>query len=147
MLHYVCLVTQSCLTLSNPMKHSPPGSSVHGDFPGKNTGVGCHALLQGIFPTQGSNPFLQHCRKILYQLSHQESPQYIRDELSYKCWFLQGNKCARCIYIICILYMCSYIYHEDKQKILNTELSENNTFIFQKINISIGQNKWFEYLI
>ena len=33
-----------------------PGSSVHGDSPGKNTGVGCHALLQGIFPTQGSNP-------------------------------------------------------------------------------------------
>ena len=37
---------------------SPPGSPVHGDFPGKNTGVGCHALLQGIFPTQGSNDCL-----------------------------------------------------------------------------------------
>ena len=37
--------------------HSP-GSSVNGDFPGKNTGVGCHALLQGIFLTQGSNPHL-----------------------------------------------------------------------------------------
>ena len=37
------------------MDCSSPGSSVHGDFPGKNTGVGCHALLQGIFPTQGSN--------------------------------------------------------------------------------------------
>ena len=35
------------------MDYSPPGSSVHGDFPGKNTEVGCHALLQGIFPTQG----------------------------------------------------------------------------------------------
>jgi len=33
-----------------------PGSSVHGDSPGKNNGVGCHALLQGIFPTQGLNP-------------------------------------------------------------------------------------------
>ena len=49
-----CLVTQSCLTLCNPMDCSPPGSSVHGDSPGKNTGVGCHALLQGIFPTQVS---------------------------------------------------------------------------------------------
>ena len=39
------------------------------DFPGKNTGVGCHALLQGIFPTQGSNPCLLHCRQVLYQLS------------------------------------------------------------------------------
>ena len=41
------------------------------DFPGKNTGVGCHFLLQGIFLTQGSNPGLQHCRKTLYCLSHQ----------------------------------------------------------------------------
>ena len=40
------------------MDCSPPGSSVHGESPGKNTGVGCHALLQGIFPTQGSNPAL-----------------------------------------------------------------------------------------
>jgi len=38
------------------MDCSLPGSSVHGDSPGKNTGVGCHALFQGIFPTQGSNP-------------------------------------------------------------------------------------------
>ena len=37
------------------MDCSPPGSSVHGDSPGKNTGVGCHALPQGIFPTRGSN--------------------------------------------------------------------------------------------
>ena len=50
----LCLVTQMCLTLCNPMDCSPPGSSVHGDSPGKNTGVGCHALLQGTFPTQGS---------------------------------------------------------------------------------------------
>ena len=51
---------QSCLTLCDPMDCSPPGSSVHGDSPGKNTGVGCHALLQGIFPTQGSNLGLLH---------------------------------------------------------------------------------------
>ena len=49
--------------------YSPPGSSVHGDSPGKNIGVGCHALLQGIFPTHGSNPGLLHCRQILYCLS------------------------------------------------------------------------------
>ena len=42
--------------------------------PGYNTGVGSLSLLQGIFPTQGSNPGLPHCRQILYQLSHQESP-------------------------------------------------------------------------
>ena len=45
-----------CLSLWNPMDCSPPGSSVQGTLPGKNTGVGCHALLQGIFPTQGLNP-------------------------------------------------------------------------------------------
>ena len=41
------------------------------DSPGKNTGVGCHCLLQGMFPTQGSNPGLPHCGQILYYLSHQ----------------------------------------------------------------------------
>ena len=39
------------------------------DSPGKNTGVGCHFLLQGIFQTQESNPGLLHCRQIIYQLS------------------------------------------------------------------------------
>ena len=71
--HYhsvLCLVTQSCLSLCNPMNCSLPGSSVHGDSPGKNTGVGWHALLQGIFPTQGLNPCLPHCRRILYCMSH-----------------------------------------------------------------------------
>ena len=43
------------------------------DSLGKKTGVGCHALLQGIFPTQGLNPGLLHCRQILYCLSHQGS--------------------------------------------------------------------------
>ena len=49
---------QLFLTLCDPMDCSLPGSSVRGDSPGKNTGVGCHALLQGIFPTQGLNPHL-----------------------------------------------------------------------------------------
>ena len=43
------------------------------DFPGKSPGVGCHFLLQGIFPTQGLNPGLLHCRQMLYCLSHQGS--------------------------------------------------------------------------
>ena len=69
----LCLVTQSCPTLCDPMICNTPGSSVYGDSPGKNTGVGCHALFQGIFPTQGSNPGLPHCRQILYQLTCQGS--------------------------------------------------------------------------
>ena len=67
----VCLAVQSCPTLRDPMDCSPPGSFVHRDSPGKNIGVGCHALLQEIFPAQGSNPRLLHCRQILYCLSHQ----------------------------------------------------------------------------
>ena len=73
----LCLVAQSCPTLCDPMDGSLPVSSVHGDSPGKNTGVGCHALLQGIFPTQGSNPGFLHCRWILYHLSHQGSPRIL----------------------------------------------------------------------
>ena len=73
--HVLYLVAQSCSTLCDPMDCGPPGSSVHGDSPGKNTGVGCHALFQGIFPNQGLNPHLLHCRRILYCLSHPGSPR------------------------------------------------------------------------
>ena len=58
--YYVSL--PSVVSLCDPTDCSPPGSSVHGDSPGKNTGVGCHALLQEIFPTQGTesrSPTLQ----------------------------------------------------------------------------------------
>ena len=72
----VCWVSQSCLTLCDPMDCSPSGSCVHGDSPGKNTGVGCHAFLQGIFLSQGMNPGLLHCRWILYHLNHQGSPSF-----------------------------------------------------------------------
>ena len=58
----LCLVAQSCLSLCDPMDCSLPGSSVHGDFPGKNTRVGCHCFLQGIFLTQGLNLGLPRCR-------------------------------------------------------------------------------------
>ena len=80
----VCLVAQSCLTLCDPRDCSPPGSSVHRDSPGKNTRVGCHALLQGIFPTQGLNPGLPHWGWILYCLDHQGSPPPIHASVSVK---------------------------------------------------------------
>ena len=69
----LCLVTQSCPILCDPMDCSPPGPSAHGHSPGKDTGVGCRAFLQGIFPTQGLNPGLPHSRRIFYHLSHQGS--------------------------------------------------------------------------
>ena len=76
-----CLVVKSCPTLCNPMDCSPPGSSVHGGgriSPGRNIGVGCHALLQRIFPTQGSNPGFLHCWRILCHLSQQGSPRILQ---------------------------------------------------------------------
>ena len=64
------------------MDCSPPGSSVHGDSPDKNTGVGCHSLLQGIFLTQRSNPGLLHCRKILYHWATWEARLGVSDPQS-----------------------------------------------------------------
>ena len=68
-----CLVTQSCLTLCNPMDCSLSGSSVRGDSPSQNARVGSHSHFQEIFPTQGSNPAFPHCRRILSHLSQQGS--------------------------------------------------------------------------
>ena len=71
----VVLATQSCLTLCDLMDCGPPARLFcPWESPGKNTGVGGHALFRGIFPTQGLNPGLLHCRQILYHLSHQGSP-------------------------------------------------------------------------
>ena len=57
----LCLATQPCSKLYTPIDCSLPGSSAHGDFPGKNTGGSCHAFLQRIFPIQESNQSLLHC--------------------------------------------------------------------------------------
>ena len=65
--------TQLCPTLWDPMDCSLPGLLVHGDSPGKNIGVGCHAFFQRIFPIQGWTPGLLNCRQILYCLNHQRS--------------------------------------------------------------------------
>ena len=71
LLLFGCPVMCNCL---DTMDCSTPGSSVHGDSPGKNTGVSCQVLFQGIFPTQESNQGLLYYRQILYQLSYQGSP-------------------------------------------------------------------------
>ena len=70
----LCLVVQLYPTLCDPMDCSPPVSSVHGILQAKNTEVGSHAFLQGIFLAQELNLGLLRCRQILYRLSHQESP-------------------------------------------------------------------------
>ena len=66
--------SESCSFVSDPLQ--PHGLYSPWNSPGQNPGVGSLSLLQEIFPTQGSNPGLRHCRWILYQLSHKGSPGY-----------------------------------------------------------------------
>ena len=90
-----------------PMNYSPPDPSVYADSPGKNTGVSCYALLQGIFPTQGSNRCLLNCRGILYHLSHQGSPKGGSPSL-LKGIFLTQESNWGLLHCRCILYQLSY---------------------------------------
>ena len=69
-------VAQLCPTLCNPMDYSLSGSSVHGIFQARVLEWIAIFLLQGIFPTQESNPGLPHCRQTLCRLSHQGSPKW-----------------------------------------------------------------------
>ena len=85
----IMLAAKSCLALRN---------SVYGISAGKNTGVGCHYLLQGIFPTQGSNPGLLPCRKILYHQSHQGSIKHCIIYILYSKWIA---KVLFSVYHIC----------------------------------------------
>ena len=106
----LCLVGQMSLTLCDPIDCSPPGSSVHGGSPGKNTGVACRAFLQEIFPTQGLNPGLPHCRWIRYHLSHQGSPR-ILEWVAYPFFrgiFLTQESNLDLMYCRWILYQLSY---------------------------------------
>ena len=64
----LCWVAQLCPTLCDAMDYIACQPPLSMGIPDKNTGVGCHSLLQGIFPAQGSNPGLRHCRWILYCL-------------------------------------------------------------------------------
>ena len=77
MLSLCVKVTQSCLTLCDPM--DCPWNSL-----GQNTGVGRLSILQGIFPTQESNPGLPHCRQILYQLATREA-QIVKVKVAQSC--------------------------------------------------------------
>ena len=85
------LVAQSCLTLQ-PHGLQPTKLLSPWDFPGKDTGVGHHFLLQGIFPTQGSNVGLLHCRQILYRLSYKGSPA---NRISQSIQLVQLLSCVR----------------------------------------------------
>ena len=75
-------LAQSLYSESESHSVVPDSLQPHGLYspwnsPGQNTGAGSISLLQGIFPTQGSKPGLPHCRRILYQLSHQGTPGFM----------------------------------------------------------------------
>ena len=114
-MYRLCLITQLCAALCDPMDCSRPGSSVHVDSPGKSTGVRCHALLQGIFPTQGSNPGLLHCRRILQHLSHQGSPYW--RQLLYDIVLVspvQQSEPAVCIHVSPALFFISFPFRSSQ---------------------------------
>ena len=94
-------VAQSCPTL-RPHGLQPSRLFHPWDFPDKNTGVGCHFLFQELFPTQGLNLDLPHCRQTLYRLSHQGSPNNL--ETSYFYLDSVHNKQWCLNYAICIIY-------------------------------------------
>ena len=81
-------VAQSCLTLWSHGLYSPWNS------PGQNTGVGSLSLLQGIFPTQGLNLGLLHCRWILYQLSHKGSPRRRKVKVKLHLTLCNPTECS-----------------------------------------------------
>ena len=94
-----------------PYGLQPPRLLRPWDFSGKSTGMGCHFLLQGTFLTQGLNPGLPHCRRMLYPLSHQGSPR--KSLGSFTFFFLTYSKTS--------LYFSS---------VLNVSLSPDLTHIF-----------------
>ena len=111
----------------DPRDCSPPGFSVHGDSPGKNTGVGCHVLLQEIFPTQGSNPGLQHRRQILYCLSHCGSPRVL-ERVAYQSpgeiptqESYQGLLHCACVCVcVCICVCVIKLHNLHNDSVINT---------------------------
>ena len=110
---YACVLSHQLVSDSSwPARLLWPGN-----FSGKTTGVGCHFLLQGILPTQGSNPCLLcllHFRQILYPLSHQVSPHtYIFFQIAFhyrlqdtECSFLLHTINACCLSILYIVVVC-----------------------------------------
>ena len=121
------------------MDCSPPGTSVHGDSPGKHTGMGCHALLLRIFPTQGSNPGLSHYRRILYcRVTGEAQLLGITKFLGHKqsegstwartCGHLRGNWIIRSS-LFDIFAMCKILaYFWSQRKRLGASIKTNIKF-------------------
>ena len=108
--HLKVKVAQSCPTLCDPMECTVPGI-----LPGQNTGVGSLSLLQGIFQTQGFNPGLLHCRRILYQLSHKGSPITFQALLIYS-----SQNTLRCLLLFSFYRWGNWDHRVEANSILNS---------------------------
>ena len=133
----VKLVTQYYLTLCDPMDCSLPSFFVHGILQAKNTEVGIHSLLQGIFPTQGSNLGLLHCRQILYHLSHQQR------HITIKVMILKGytifiNICLLIMQLLTTQNKKGYIYREKWTNL--APQCRTLTCLFQKFLYQVDRN-------
>ena len=136
--YVLCLVSQSCTSLCDPMDCSLPGCSVHGDSPGKNTGMRCHALLQGIFSTQGLNPGLLHCRQILYHLRHQGSPRILQ-WIAYP--FSRGRSPgSNWSFRHCRQILCQLSYQGSPY--VTIYLSKSTEYTTPKVNCNVNYGLW-----
>ena len=110
------------------MDCSPPGASVHGDSPGKNTGVGCHTLLQGIFPTQELNLsllHLLHCRRIVYRWATREAWQSPCHPTKAQSWRLAEVKGSRTFRrALLLLPRAIWDWHPQNMRVLVCPLQE-----------------------
>ena len=105
-----CVHARSCPTLFWPTPWTVAHQALCSwDFPGKNTGVGCHSLLQGVFSTQGLNPRHLHCTR-LFITCHQGSPQLMMQVLKQ----LFGNSFLQRSYLECV--------HREGESFLSREL-------------------------
>ena len=91
--------------------------------PGKNTRVGCHFLLQGIFPTHGLNSGLLHCRETLYPLSHQASPTCCAAQPKKKNFFFKAQQ---------------RVLNELKIHLMNEVLSEYQLCSERNVNLGVS---------
>ena len=115
-------VAQLYPTLCDPTDCSLPGSSSPWDASGKNTGVGSHFLLQGIFSTQELNPGLVHCRWTLYYLSHWGSPLHISQSRPRNLWNGKGNQPCR-KHIPSLEELCGWTTRESTNQVENATCS------------------------
>ena len=134
------VVSDSC----DPHRLHPSSFLCPWDPPGKNTGGGCRLFLQGIFPTQGSNPGLLHCRRILYHLRHQGSPQTSKNGNHFYCVNLH---IVLTIQKIFFLFSCEFDpLHFLKQILLNSRKEDEQLKHFPRPNQCIIFNphsQWY----